>query len=274
MNIGCHISIAGGFDKCVDRIVERGGNCLMTFASSPRSLQTKQYSQAEIDAYLKKKAEFKIGPHFFHGVYLVNLATPKADYLQVSIDSLVFYQKLASAIGGVGTIFHTGSTTSSDWQGVKKQIVDALKIVLDQTPYGVKLFLENCAGQGGAVGDTLEELADLLNDLSAFKDKLSICLDTQHLFAAGYNLNEALDQFDKLIGLKWLGVIHLNDSKTEFGSRVDRHENLGLGKIGAATLKKFVSDVRLANIPIILEVPGNGEGPRKQDIDSLKSMII
>lgn len=86
MYLGCHVSIAGGFDKCIDRIVERGG-------------------KGEIDAYLKKKLEYKIGPHFFHGVYLVNLATPKADYLQASIDSLVFYQKFAGMIGG-GTIFH------------------------------------------------------------------------------------------------------------------------------------------------------------------------
>ncbi len=263
MYSGCHVSIAGGFDKCIDRIVERGGNCLMTFASSPRSLQTKQYSQGEIDAYLKKKSDLKIGPHFFHGVYLVNLATPKSDYLQVSIDSLVFYQKFAAAIGGEGTIFHIGSGNNLP------QVVEALKIILTQSPHEVKLFLENCAGQGDTVGDTFEELAEIITQVKS--DQVAVCLDTQHLFATGYDLKTALDQFDQSVGLKWLKVIHLNDSKTDFGSRVDRHENLGEGKIGGEALKKFVNDTRLQNIPFILEVPGDGDGPRKSDIDTLKS---
>ncbi len=265
MYLGCHVSIAGGFDKCIDRIAERGGNSLMTFASSPRSLQTKQYSQTEIDSYLKKKANFKIGPHFFHGVYLVNLATPKPNYLQVSIDSLVFYQKFAAAIGGEGTIFHIGSGKNLT------QVVNAIKIVLDQSPKGVKLFLENCAGQGDTVGDTFEELAEIIVQVKS--DQVAVCLDTQHLFASGYDLKTALDKFDQIVGLKWLKVIHLNDSKTDFGSRVDRHENLGQGKIGKTALKKFVNDPRLKTVPFILEVPGDGEGPRKQDIDVLKSMV-
>lgn len=269
MYLGCHVSIAGGFDKCIDRIVERGGNCLMTFASSPRSLQTKQYSQGEIDAYIKKKLEYKIGPHFFHGVYLVNLATLKSDYLQASINSLVFYQKFASAIGGEGTIFHIGSGKNIN------QVISAIKTILDQTPPGVKLFLENCAGQGDTIGDTFEELAEILNSLN--DQRLSICLDSQHLFASGYNLDTALDQFDKVIGLKYLGVVHLNDSKTEFCSRVDRHENLGQGKIGKEALQKFVYQItrtyNLATIPLILEVPGDGDGPRKVDIDKAKSLL-
>jgi len=237
----------------------------MTFASSPRSLQTKQYSQTEIDSYLKKKAEFKVGSHFFHGVYLVNLATPKADYLQVSIDSLVFYQKFAGAIGGVGTIFHIGSGKDIN------QVINAIKIVLSQTPTGVKLFLENCAGMGDAVGDTFEELAEIISGVNS--SQVAVCLDTQHLFATGYDLTTALDQFDRIVGLKWLQVIHLNDSKTDFGSRVDRHENLGQGKIGETALKMFVNDPRLKNMPFILEVPGDGEGPRKEDINVLKSMV-
>lgn len=116
-----------------------------------------------------------------------------------------------------------------------------------------------------------------ISKLSTPNSQLGICLDTQHLFASGYNLDTALDQFDKFIGLKYLGVVHLNDSKTEFGSRVDRHENLGQGKIGKDVLQKFVYQLtrtyNLATIPLILEVPGIGEGPRKVDIDKAKSLL-
>lgn len=264
--LGCHISIAGGFDKCIDRIAERGGNCLMTFASSPRSLQTKPLSDADIEVYLEKKKMFKIGPHFFHGVYLVNLATDKDDYLKASVESLRFYQDLAAKIDGEGTIFHLGS-------GVGEKTVVGLNRVLAATPKGVKLFLENAAGQGQTMGKTFEQLAQLINAVEE-PEKIGVCLDTQHAFAAGYDLTKVLDDFNRIIGLKYLNVIHLNDSKTEFGSNVDRHENLGDGKIGSKLLKQFINDPRLKDVPFILEVPGDGDGPRKEDIDSLKKMVV
>lgn len=268
MFLGCHISIAGGFDKCIDRIAERGGNCLMTFASSPRSLQTKPLSDADIEVYLEKKKMFKIGPHFFHGVYLVNLATDKDEYLKASVESLRFYQELAGKIGGAGTIFHLGS-------GQGEKLLMSLNRVLAATPKGVKLFLENAAGQGQTVGRKFEELAKLINDVEE-PEKIGVCLDTQHAFAAGYKLETVLDDFNRVIGLKYLNVIHLNDSKTEFGSNVDRHENLGEGKIGSNILKQFISSIQHlgSNIPLILEVPGDGDGPRKEDLDTLKKMIL
>jgi len=265
MYFGCHISIAGGFDKCIDRIVERGGNCLMTFASSPRSLQTKEFTDADIEIYLEKKKTMKIGPHFFHGVYLVNLASDKKDYLQASIDSLVFYQRLAKRIGGEGTIFHLGS-------GAGENILTALNRVLAATDNEQKLFLENAAGQGKTVGANFEELHKLIKEVEE-PEKIGVCLDTQHAFAYGYDLTKVIDEFDKIIGLEYLKVIHLNDSKTDFGSKVDRHENLGEGKIGAKLLKQVVNDPRLKNVTFILEVPGDGDGPRKEDIDTLKRMI-
>ncbi len=272
MFLGSHISIAGGFDKCIDRIVERGGNCLMTFASSPRSLQTKNFTDADIDIYLEKKQTMKIGPHFFHGVYLVNLATENPDSLKASIDSLVFYQRLAAKIGGMGTIFHLGSS-KRDFKEYKDQVVKALNRVLAATEKGQKLFLENAAGQGGAVGARFEDLHQLIKEVEE-PEKIGVCLDSQHAFAFGYELNSVLDEFDKQIGLSFLNVIHCNDSKTEINSKVDRHENLGEGKIGSKLLKQFINNPRLKDIPFILEVPGDGDGPRKEDIDKFKSLCV
>ncbi len=273
MNIGAHVSIAGGLDKCLDRINNLGGNTLMTFASSPRSLQTKQFSPKEIQDYLSKKALMQTGPHYFHGVYLVNLASENKSHLKSSMDSLIFYQRLAGDIGAVGTIFHIGSHKGRGLADTINQIVAAINFVLDSSPKGIRLILENAAGQAGTVGATFDELAEIISRVGD-RSKIGVCLDTQHAFASGYQLNTVLDKFDKIIGLKHLSVIHLNDSKTEFNSHVDRHANLGDGYIGLENLSLFANDKRLTTIPLILEVPGlDHSGPRKQDLDTLKKML-
>jgi deoxyribonuclease-4 len=273
MYIGAHVSIAGGFDKCLDRISDLGGNCLMTFASSPRSLTTRELSSDQIKTYLEKKEKLGIGPHFFHGVYLVNLASENVQNLKASTDSLIFYQQLAGEIGAIGTIFHIGSHKGIGLPDTLNQIVRSINMVLDSSPKGIKLILENCAGQGGTIGEKFEELELIINRIGD-KSKLGICLDTQHAYAAGYDLTTILDKFDHIIGRKHLTVIHMNDSLVEFDSHKDRHANIGEGLIGIENIKKFLNDPRLKEIPVILETPGEDDsGPRKKDIDLLKSMV-
>lgn len=272
MFLGAHVSIAGGFDRCLDRTEDLGANCLMTFASSPRSLKTSPIPPQVIRKYLDKKAQTNIGPHFFHGVYLVNLATGNKDSLRASINSLIFYQRLAGDIGAVGTIFHIGSHKGRGLSGTLDQIVQAVNFILDSSPKGTKLILENAAGQGGTIGEKFEDLAQIIARVGD-KPKIGVCLDTQHAFAAGYSLDTVLDKFDRAIGIKYLSVIHLNDSKTDFCSHVDRHANLGEGKIGKEVFKKFLANPLVRKGPIILEVPGDGNGPRKVDIDTLKSLV-
>jgi len=274
MYLGAHVSIAGGFDKCLDRISDLGGNTLMTFASSPRSLRTKDFTQEEIEKYNKKKAQLNIGPHFFHGVYLVNLASESKSYLKASVESLIFYQRFASQIEAVGTIFHVGSHKGRGLSETLTQIVQSINFILDNSPKGIKLILENSAGQGGTIGDTFEELELIINRIGD-KSKIGICLDTQHAFASGYNMTTLLDVFDHKIGFKRLSAIHFNDSLTEFNSHKDRHANLGEGKIGAESMQKLLNDPRLKNVPFILETPGlNHSGPRKEDIAYLKSLVV
>jgi len=245
----------------------------MTFASSPQSFQTKDFPEGDVDKYLLAKSASKINQHFFHGIYLVNLASESKSLLKASIDSLIFYQQMAAKIAAVGTIFHIGSHKGKGFSETFSQIVSSINYVLDSSPKGIRLIMENCAGQAGTVGSKFEELYEIISR-TGDKSKIGVCLDTQHMFASGYTLEKSLDRFDKIIGLKHLSAIHLNDSKTEFGSNVDRHENLGVGKIGKEALSLFLSDSRLKNIPIILEVPGEGNGPRKIDIDLARSMGI
>ena len=276
MYLGAHVSISGGFDKCIDRAVGLGANCLMTFASSPRSLKTRTFSPQVIKTYLAKKARFKIGPHFFHSVYLVNLASESKALLTASINSLIFYQRLAGTIDAVGTIFHIGSHKGQGLSSTIDQIVAAINYVLDSSPKGTKLILENAAGHSGIVGDKFEELAEIIKRVGD-RSKIGICLDTQHAFASGYPLDIVLDKFDRLIGLKFLSVIHLNDSLVDFSSRRDRHANHGEGKIGLETLREFITNLKLKTKtfpPLILETPGiNRSGPSKVDLDLLKSLV-
>lgn len=272
MLIGAHVSVAGGLDKGIERAIEMGANTLMTFASSPRSLQFSQPKADVITKYLEKKSKAKMGPHFFHAPYLINLASEDKKYTTVSTELLISYQQLAGEIGGIGTIFHIGSHKGMGFESKIGQIVTSINYVLDSSPKGIRLILENAAGQAGTVGASLVELREIIDRIGD-KPKIGVCLDTQHAFASGIALNKLLDQFTHEVGLKYLAAIHFNDSKTEFNSHVDRHENIGDGKIGKEALKEFINDKRLANIPIIMEVPGAGDGPRKQDIDFLKKMV-
>ncbi len=281
MEIGGHVSIAGGFDKCIDRAVAIGANCLQTFASSPRSLKTSDFSAEIIEKYLTKKKEFKIGSHFFHGPYLINLASEKSNYVKASIDTLIFYQKFAGLIGGNGTIFHIGSHKGVGFDFVKNQIVTAIVEILKKTPSNVKLYLENAAGHKGVIGDDFEELGEIVSSVpDDLQKKLSVCLDTQHAFASGYEVrneigvNKMLSDLDRDIGLEFLEVIHANDSKVELGGRRDRHENIGEGFIGADGFKVILNHKKLKLLPFILEVPGeNRSGPREQDVEKLMSSV-
>jgi len=273
MFVGGHVSIAGGFEKCIDRAQALGADCLMTFASSPRSLQTRQFPPEEIEKYLAKKAAARMGPHFFHGVYLVNLATSDPDYLQVSINSLVSYQKIAGVIGAVGTIFHIGSHQGRGGESVYPQIITSINSIVLSAPAGVKLFLENAAGLSGTVGDSFEELNRIIKALDQ-PERVGVCIDTQHSFASGYPVLEILNKFEEVIGLEYLSVLHLNDSLVDFSSHRDRHANWGEGIIGLDTLEKFLHDSRLKDIPLILEVPGdNHSGPRASDIAQIRSLL-
>lgn len=281
MKVGGHVSIAGGFDKSIDRACELGANILQTFASSPRSLKTKDFEQSIIDKYLSKKTEQVMGDHFFHGVYLINLAHETQEYAQASVESLIFYQKLAEKISGAGTIFHIGSHKGSGFDLVKKQVVNSIEKVLANTPDGVMLFLENAAGQKGVIGSDLNELRYIYDSISSkeLKSKLSVCYDTQHGFSAGFDIRtkdeveNTIKKIDNQLDFNLVGVIHINDSLVPYDSHRDRHANVGEGEIGEKGFKAFLTHKKVQDMPLLLEVPGeNKSGPRQVDIEKIKSL--
>lgn len=283
MLIGAHVSIAGGIDKSIQRAVDIGANCIQTFASSPRTLAFKPVDPDTIKSYLEQKKQHGIQKHLFHGIYLINLAHENPVMLQKGVESLISYQQLAGQIEGMGTVFHIGSHKGKGLESVLNQVAKAIKEVIDQTPDGVTLYLENAAGHKGTIGQTFIELSQILDAVSQLNpdmSKLAVCIDTQHAFASGYDLRNSqgleqmLDEADSTFGLDLVQTIHINDSLMPFDSKRDRHANIGEGEIGTQGLSSVVNHPKLKHLPFFLEVPGKDKsGPRKQDVDQLKSLF-
>lgn len=269
--------MAGGFPKAVERALGIGANCFQIFAGSPRSFKEVAYSGEILDKFNQMLLETGLGPVFFHGVYLINLAAADQRLYELSIQSLIFYLKLCQRIKVEGVIFHIGSHGGLGYEAVKKRVYTAVERILAQTTKG-RLILENNAGQGGGIGVRFEEISDIINYIRS--DRLAVCLDSQHAFAAGYPLEDAaglettIEQFDQTVGLANLTALHLNDSKFPQGSRRDRHENIGEGLIGLAAVKNILNHPRLRHLPFVIETPGfENKGPDKKNMEILKSLL-
>jgi deoxyribonuclease IV len=282
MNIGAHVSISGGIDLSIERGKQIGATAIQTFASPPRTLKFFPYDSAVIDRYIQARAASPIQTHVFHAVYLVNLANERLEYVQASMDSLVAYQTLAGTLGVLGTVFHVGSHKGNGFETVKLSVAEAIAEIVKQSPDNTVLMLENAAGHNGTIGQTLDELVYLIKtavELGAAADKIGLCLDTQHAFVSGVDgrdktlLDNYLHDVDSRIGLDFLKVIHVNDSKFDFDAHRDRHENIGSGFLGNAGISNWINHPKLKRLPFILEVPGrDGKGPGKQDVDELRSL--
>jgi len=283
MQIGAHVSISGGLDLAIARGSEIGARAIQTFASSPRTLAFQDVTEETVEKYLKAKTDSEIESHVFHAVYLVNLANEKKEYVEASIESLIKYQKLAGRIGAIGTIFHVGSHKGAGFDKVKESVAKAIVKVVANSPKNTVLILENAAGHAGTIGQTLDELAYLINtakEMGADEEKIGLCIDTQHAFVSGVDgrnigiVDDYLNQIENLIGLQHLKVIHVNDSKFELGAHRDRHENIGSGFLGNEGIANWLNHPKLDKLPFILEVPGReGNGPGKKDIQELKSLV-
>ena len=276
--VGGHVSIAGGLEKAVSRGEAQGFEVIQTFASSPRSFAANKYTKEQISEFNQAiKASKIVKQLFFHAVYLINLASQKEYLLNLSIQSLIEYLNFGAEINSVGTIFHVGSSKELEFNQVRDQVVEAIKKVLDNTPKQQFLIMESAAGAGNVIGQTLEELSYLHNQVESSRFK--VCLDTQHLWASGVDVADKaifgswLKRFDQQIGIDNLECMHVNDSKSPKGSNLDRHENIGMGLIGKSGFKNILSQPLLQNKPFILEVPGlKGEGPDRANINLLKKL--
>lgn len=276
--IGAHVSAAGTLDLAFERAENIGASCFQIFISPPQMWIKPAPKEEVVKNFKDKLTKTSLGPNFIHGAYLINLATDSEDNLKKAIDWLTYSLNTASLLGIKGTIFHLGSHKGRGFENCKTQVLKALEQILKNTPSDTELILENCAGAGGGVGRDFDELGELIRESDNLR--LKVCLDTQHAFAFGYDIRtkdgiqSLFSEFESEIGIKNLSVVHLNDSKTEFESLKDRHENIGEGFIGKEAFLEIVNFKALEDKPLILEVPGfSDNGPDKENIDLVKSLL-
>ena len=280
MKLGAHVSTAGGLDKAIDRGAEIGCEAIQIFGSSPQGWAYKTPAETQTQAFRDKAREHGIGPVFFHGIYLINLGSANPELVEKGIGSLINYMHLSTEVGADGVIFHPGSHKGAGYEGILDRTISAIEHVLANSPEGPYLTLENTAGMGQHIGAKLEELGRIIKGVDeAYRHRLRVCLDTQHSYAAGYDvatkdgLEAMLSEFDETIGLDNLAAVHANDSKYPLGAGVDRHENIGEGYIGIEGFEYIIANPAFRDVPFFLEVPGpEGKGPDRDNLNILKDM--
>ncbi len=277
MKIGAHVSTSGGIDKAIDRAQAIGANCIQIFSSAPQTWRRRIFADEQVLAFRSKSLDADVTPTFIHGVYLVNLATANPDNLTKSEDALASDMNTTSQIGATGVIFHLGSHKGAGYESVLPQIIESITKILTNSPDDACLILENSAGMGDGIGSKFIQLGTIIKEIG--DKRLCVCVDTQHSYAAGYNiatadgLEEALEEFNRDVGLDRLVAIHANDSKIPLGGGVDRHENIGDGYIGREGFELILGHRALRDVPFLLEVPGfNKEGPDKENINILREL--
>lgn len=275
MRLGAHVRTAGGVFNGVDQAEEMGAETIQIFCGAPQAWRRKEYKPDEVETYKRRLTETGIGPVFVHGVYLVNLATDNRENLKKGIDALVHDMHACHLLGTKGVIFHIGSHRGAGYENVFGQVVDSVREIVDATPRDTWLILENSAGMGGAIGSNFDELGRIIREAGSVRVK--VCLDTQHAFAAGYDLSgedgvaAAMSEFEERVGLERLVAVHANDSKCALAGGLDRHENIGDGHIGRKGFEAIMGHPAFRDVPFLLEVPGfDGGGPDKRNLDILK----
>ena len=276
--LGAHMSIAGGYYKAVEAAKAAGCDCVQIFLKNNNQWRAKELTDDDAARFKAALAESGVGFPIAHDSYLINLATPDDELWKKSSDALCVELLRAEKLGVPYVVTHPGSfTTSSEAAGLAR-IVAALDAIHRQTAgIAAQVLLENTAGQGSNLGWQFEHLAAILAGV-AEPERLGVCIDTCHTFAAGYPLIEpseyeaTIDELDRAIGLERVKAFHLNDSKTPRGSRVDRHEHIGRGTLGLEPFRHLLNDPRFANTPMYLETAKEQEDGEEMDVVNLRTL--
>ncbi len=279
MIIGSHVSMSGPdfVLGSVEEALGYGANCLMLYTGAPQNTRRKPTEELKIDAARARMKEAGILPEHLivHAPYIINPANSvKEEVMDLARTFLIEETRRTAAIGASYMVLHPGSFTTTDLETGIATAASQFNAIADELAEGVTICLETMAGKGSEIGFRLEQLADLLSRLN-HPEQFGICLDTCHMNDAGYDVTDfdaLLDEFDRILGLARLKVIHLNDSKNPRGARKDRHENIGFGTIGFEALHAVAVNERTALIPKILETPWvAGHAPYGIEIKQLRS---
>lgn len=277
MRLGVHVSIAGGLLEAVARAKRLGCTTMQIFSRSPRGGRAPHIAAEVAEQFDTQRRAAGIDPLAVHSPYIINLASPEMHMWKQSLRLYQEEYERASRLNAQYLVTHVGSHRGAgDAAGIVR-VADALTQTLKATPSSVMILLENTAGSGQGLGDQFEQLAAMRAKVSA-KNRIGICLDTAHLFAAGHpihtaeGLEEVLRSFDRVVGIAHLRLIHLNDSKTPFGSRVDRHWHIGQGHLGTDAIRRFINHPQLKDLPFILETPKKTEADDPRNLAAVRKL--
>jgi len=273
MRFGFHISISGGFSKVVEKAEIRGCETIQFFSRNPRGWKYDSLDHDEAETFRTSIQSSNLFPLFLHLPYLPNVASKESKFYSRSIDSIVTDLERAEQLGAPYLIIHIGHQMESSEDEAIEAVAWAINQAFDRVRNSIVLLLENTAGQGTEIGYEFGQIKKIIEGVEE-RDRIGICLDTAHAFEAGYDLSRkegierTLESFDRMIGLKRLHLLHLNDSKTPLGSRKDRHWHIGEGYIGLEGFRYLI------NHPLLKHLPGIMETPRKDTVEDLKNMEV
>jgi deoxyribonuclease IV len=280
LDFGTHASASGGVDKALQRAVDVGATSCQIFAKNERQWNAKPLDPAVVERFHIERERTGIVNLVVHDSYLINLASPKDDIHGKSMAAFQDELERCDALAIRYLVTHPGAHTGSGVEAGIQTFAESLNRIFDTIPENEAITcLETTAGQGTTLGRSFEEIAAII-DLVEAKERVGVCFDTCHTFAAGYDIRteegviSVLDEFDRVIGLDKLYVMHLNDSKNPLGSNKDRHDHIGDGMIGTEGFRAIVNDTRLAGIPGILETEKDPDGEHdRRNLALLRGLV-
>jgi deoxyribonuclease-4 len=276
--LGAHMSIVGGYFKAVEAAASFKMDVVQLFTKNSNQWKAKPILDSEINEFRAALKSTGVRFPVAHDSYLINLASPDDALRKKSLQAFTIELERAEALGLMGVVMHPGSCLdSSEDEGLARIVVS-----LDEAHHRTKGFqtltlLETTAGQGSNLGYRFEHLARIANDVAA-PERIGVCVDTCHIFAAGYPITTeaeyraTMDEFDDVVGIQRIRAFHLNDSLRELGSRVDRHAKIGTGKLGLAPFRLLLNDPRFANVPMYMETPKGEEDGEQLDAINLRTL--
>jgi len=276
--LGAHMSISGGYYKSVEAAQRAGCDCVQLFTKNNNQWRAKELTDQDAELFQTALRDLKIAHPIAHDSYLINLASPDQELWQKSVDAFVVELLRAEKLGIPYVVTHPGAfTTSSEEEGLTR-VAEALDEVHRQTPkIKSQCLLETTAGQGSTLGWRFEHLASIIDQVR-HPERLGVCVDTCHIFAAGYEFgtksdySKTMKALDQAVGIERVKAFHLNDSKRELGSRVDRHEHIGEGCLGLEPFRLLLNDRRFRKVPMYLETPKGERGGEDLDIMNLRTL--
>jgi deoxyribonuclease IV len=279
--LGTHVSVAGGIHTAFQRATQAGCTTMQVFVKNASQWNAKPLTDRDIQSYKTASAGATVSPVVAHSAYLINLCAVQPQTLERSRNAYEEELRRCEVLDILGLVLHPGAHLGAGEDAGVQRIADSLNDIHARTPdFRTLTLLETTAGQGTTLGSTFAQLRRILDGIT-HPGRIGICLDTCHVFASGYDIRTShgwdvmLGEFDRTLGLDRLKVIHVNDSKKDLGSHVDRHEHIGLGRIGLEGFRFLMNDVRLARIPKILETEKSEDMHEdRENMDRLRSLIV